>query len=640
MSRQRDGFRVRAVRISGVSLGMSAVLLASQAGCMELDADQAGDDSEVLVEDWRDDKDRLPEGVRPVADGETVYDRVHDFESLAEYAAELSKTPFEPAPPMPEDVRNLDYDDYRLISFWPNEAYWRRSGTPFQLETFHRGYIFFERVRIHLLSEADDGTAMTLELPYEESRYDYRGKLEGALEIPADTGHAGLKINGTLPSSLQMQELMSFIGASYFRNLSEGQVYGTSARGLGVDMGMNKPEEFPCFRDFWVVTPPANDSDGNGEFDGPAGSGELRVLAALDSPSLTGAYEFRLRPGVTSEVDVRARLFMRFHPQKLCVAPMSSMWMWGDGVAPPSGETRPKVHDADGLLTLDGDDHWTFRPLAKQSYPSVSSFKFEDLRGFGLLQRDRAYDHYRDDEAKYDRRPSVWIEPLSANGTSPASTVGFGAGHVELFEMPADHEGYDNIACWFVPQADLQPGDTYELNYRVSMPSGDPDRHGIAKAVRTSVSHGEDGTTVAVTFRGGRLGGRQPTSSVPVSLTGGESSAAGDSANRVADSGEPTSRSEGRQATRPATTDSNTPGQGGPVAGHTPSVANVTGLSARVKAGEGGVEELSIGPSGPGEVTLTLRFRGKPDGPTELRAELLSEGQPVAETWRYLCPPN
>ena len=516
------------------------------------------------------------EPARPVPETGGAYDRVRDFESLAEYAKVLVESTFAPAPEMPESVKALDYDDYRLISFWPNEAYWRRAGTPFQLETFHRGYIFFEKVRIHLLSEDGEGRPMTQELPFEEGRYQYRDKLYSSLELPRDFGHAGLKINGTLPSSPYVQEVMSFIGASYFRNLSDGQVYGTSARGLGVDMGMPKPEEFPCFRDFWVVTPPVRDADGDGEFDGPPGTGELTVLAALDSPSLTGAYEFKLRPGQTSEVDVKARLFFRFHPQKLCLAPMSSMWMWGDGRRPPEGEHRPKVHDSDGLLTLDGDDRWAYRPLAKQSYPSVSSFKFEDLKGFGLIQRDRDYEHYRDDEALYHQRPSVWITP----GRGEES---LGAGHVELFEMPADHEGLDNIACWFVPEGDFRPGDEYDLAYRVSLPSGDPAAHEGGRAVATSVGRGEDGTTVAVRFEG-----------VNAAAPGGPSD------------------------------------QGRPAAG----------LTARVAAGDGGVEELAVEPDGSAAVTVRFRFRGKDDAPSELRAELFSGGKPAAEAWRYLCPPN
>ena len=529
-----------------------------------------------------------------------AYRGVRDFDSLCVYAEELTRTPFAPAPPLPDGLKDLDYDAYRRIAFWPNEAYWRRSGTPFQLETFHRGYIFFERVRVHLLHRREGGVVRE-ELPFEPRRYEYRGKDlfesigPGGPGLKGHVGHAGLKVLGTLPGSPYMQEIGSFLGASYFRSLSEGQVYGTSCRGLGVNMGMPQPEEFPCFRDFWVVTPEARDEDGDREFDGPPGSGELTVLAAMDSPSLTGAYEFRLRPGHATEVDVRAKLFFRHKPPKLCLAPMSSMWMWGDGKAPPGGEARPKVHDADGLLTLgrrgDGEG-WTFRPLAKQSYPSVSSQKFTDLRGFGLLQRDRDFDHYRDREAKYDRRPSVWIQPLDEKG-HPGS---WGAGFVELFEMPADHEGLDNIACWFVPEAEYGPGTPFATRYRVSFPSGDVPGHETGRAVATRVHRDGGATLVEVDFEG--VANHQSGESDP-----------GDAGSSY----------------RPGS------------------------LTARVSAGAGSVEELTLvsateADSSQGRVTLRFRFRrpenAGPEAPTELRAQLLSGGRPVAETWRYLCPPN
>ena len=517
---------------------------------------------------------------------QSAYDAVRDFDSLARYSEVLAETPFRPAPELPPDLQDLSYDDYRLISFFPNEAYWRRDGTPFQLETFHRGYIFFERVRIHLLEEQPGGGVDSDEVMLAAGRYEYRGRMATGLDIPPATGHAGLKINGTLPGSIYMQELMSFLGASYFRNLSEGQVYGTSSRGLGVDMGMNKMEEFPCFRDFWVFKPESRDEDQDGEFDGPPGTGELHFLASLDSPSMTGAYEFRLRPGHASEVDVRARLFFRHRPQKLCLAPMSSMWMWGDGRQPPEGDARPKVHDADGLLTRgespDGDG-WTFRPLAKQEYPSVSSFRFDEMRGFGLLQRDRDYDHYRDDEAKYHQRPSVWIEPLDEAGEAGS----WGGGHVELFEMPADHEGYDNIACWFVPDAEFGPGEPYDMRYRVSHPSGDVAAHETGRAVATRVSRGGGLTTVEIDFEG-------------------------------IETADESSQSAGS-------------------------------LTARVSAGAGSVEELTLTPATTagdhqGSVTLRMRFRrpetAAENAPTELRAQLLAGETPVAETWRYLCPPR
>lgn len=524
---------------------------------------------------------------------DATYERVRDFDSLCEYVAELAETPFQAAPELPPSLKELDYDDYRLISFWPNEAVWRRDDTPFQLELFHRGYIFFERVRVNLIGEDGKADRQT----FDKSLYEYRGKVANKLELPRDLGYAGVKMLGTLPSSNHMQEVASFLGASYFRCLSDGQVYGASARGLGVNMGMNKPEEFPCFRDFWIFEPPA-DGTKNGVFDGPFGESELHFLAVLDSPSLTGAYEFRLRPGSTTACDVRAKLFFRSPVDKLCVAPMSSMWMWGKGRSPDGADPRPEVHDSDGLLTTQESGERTWRALAKQSYPSVSSQKVTNLTGFGLMQRERNYDRYRDDEAKYHVRPSVWIEPLSVDG-EPTS---WPAGWVELFEMPADHEGYDNIASWFVPERKTDPMQPFEFRYRVSFPSGSPEDAsgtndaGLARATDMTINRDGELMNVTLTFEGPSLRAVKKTS-FAVAKTDSDATAAIDASGMKA-------------------------------------------LRTDVSALRGSIRSVSFGQPQDGRAEVTFSFQADGDAPVELRASLRDGDRRLTETWSYLCPPH
>jgi len=81
-------------------------------------------------------------------------------------------------------------------------------------------------------------------------------------------------------------ELIAFLGASYFRVLGRGQSYGASARGLALNVATTDGEEFPYFSDFWLVRP------------GPA-QRTLTVYALLDSPSLaapTDSRSARVRP--------------------------------------------------------------------------------------------------------------------------------------------------------------------------------------------------------------------------------------------------------------------------------------------------------------------------------------------------------
>lgn len=515
---------------------------------------------------------------------ELSVESVVDFATLCDFAEARSESAFQPAPELPNDLKPLDYDDYRLVSFWPNEAIWRRADTPFQLELFHRGYIFFERVGINLI---EDGAVRPV--PFDSKLYEYRGKLYDKLAIPPETGYAGVKMLGTLPSSPYMQEVTSFIGASYFRSLSDGQVYGASSRGLGLKMGMNEPEEFPCFREFWIFKP-ATDDNINGDFDGEPGTGKLHFLAFLDSPSLTGAYEFQLDPGAATSCEVRARLFYRYPVSKLCIAPTSSMWMWGKGRSAPNGEARPEVHDSDGLLIRDGhndeaSNEQTWRMLAKQSYPSVSSNAVHHLSGFGLMQRERNYDRYQDDEAKYHVRPSLWVEPLDENGEATTWSDGW----VELFEMPADNEGYDNIASWYVPKTHGKPGKPFDLHYRVTFLGEDPAGTTVATVSDMVMERDEATTFVELVFEGvenvENLNNHELVS---------------------------TSDDDGSDV----------------------------GLTADVSALRGSITSITLGSPSNDRITLRLGFRPDGDAPVELRASVRKGDKQLTETWSYLCPPS
>lgn len=382
---------------------------------------------------------------------------VWSFESVDALAQRLAAAPFEPSPELPKDLQSLNYDTYRLIAFEHARAIWKNAA-PFWLECFHRGYLFRDKVALNLV---EGGKATPL--AFDPALFQYRGELSN-LQLPANAGFAGFRALGRFEASPHFLELASFLGASYFRAIGEGQVYGSSARGLAIDVGLPKAEEFPVFREFWIERP-AN------------GASSLRFWALLDSPTVAGAYEFLLQPGPNTTCDVRARLHFRRTPEKLGLAPITSMWMWGDGRPGPAGDPRPKVHDSDGLLIHTAEGEWIWRPLTRLSYPSLSHYDLSGVRGFGLMQRDRRAERFLDDEALYHRRPSVWIETKS----------GWSAGAVELLELPADHEGIDNVAAWWTPREKPQPGLPLELDYRVSFRGVEPAEPGLARVTETRV---------------------------------------------------------------------------------------------------------------------------------------------------------
>jgi len=103
----------------------------------------------------------------------------------------------------------------------------------------------------------------------------------------------------------------------------------------------------------------------------------------------------------------------------------------------------------------------------------TNSFADNDPKGFGLLQRDRAFDHYQDDGVFYEKRPSLWVEPL---GT-------WGPGAVSLFAMPTKGETDDNIVAFWTPAAAVKAGSRHHYDYRLRWLAGEPQPLAVARTV-------------------------------------------------------------------------------------------------------------------------------------------------------------
>src|SRR5690625_3003467 len=256
--------------------------------------------------------------------------------------------------------------------------------------------------------------------------------------MPDDLGFAGFKILHTLNDPDRFDEVLSFLGASYFRALGADQHYGLSARGLAIDTGnTSKGEEFPRFTKFWLVDP------------GKGGS-RMVIYALLDSPSVTGAYKFVLKPGNTTKISVEETLYTRKAIDKLGIAPLTSMFTWGENSLSRLQDYRPEAHDSDGLLIASEDGEWLWRPLVDPQKLWMHQYDANHVRGFGLMQRDRNFDHYQDLGLEYEKRPSAWIEPKGD----------WGDGHLELVEIPSDSEMNDNIALYWVPKDKVKADET------------------------------------------------------------------------------------------------------------------------------------------------------------------------------------
>ncbi|MBI5721381.1 MAG: glucan biosynthesis protein G [Burkholderiales bacterium] len=358
------------------------------------------------------------------------------FEDVAREAEALAARPYQP-PAGNARLAALSYDEYRSVRFVPDKALWRDTGSPFQVHFLPLGRTFQQPLTLH---EIVGGEARPIAVPASMFRND--GKAAG-LPVP---GAAGWRLHFPLNGPAYSDEVIVFLGASYFRAVGAGLHYGLSARGLAVDMVGGTTEEFPSFTSFWLERP-------------APGAREMRFYALLDSPRVTGAYQFLVRPGATTTVDVRARIRLRAPVHQLGIAPLTSMFLTGEN-QPATDDYRPEVHDSDGLQVALGPAagaEWLWRPLSNPRGVFVTSFAATSPRGFGLMQRDRVFASYEDLETRYDRRPSAWVEPLGD----------WGAGRVQLLQFGTPDETHDNIAAAWVPDLLPEPGRPLELAWRV-----------------------------------------------------------------------------------------------------------------------------------------------------------------------------
>ena len=370
------------------------------------------------------------------------------LEELTVRAKALADEPYAAAVSnLPNVFSKMQFLDYQKIQPRRDRLAWAELDTPFQLSFYHQGMQFNTPVKIN---EIVDGAVQ--EIPYDPDRFDFGG-LNFDRGETSKLGWAGFRVMYPINQPGRDDEIMSVLGASYFRVIGKGQVYGLSGRGLALDTGLPIAEEFPAFREFWIRRPGKQDRD-------------LTFYALLDSPRAAGAYEFTLTPGADTLLDVKARIFLRpgGTPATLGVAPLTSMFLHGPNQPPPIYNFRPAIHDSNGLAIHAGNGEWIWRPLNNPSTVAVSSFAAESPKGFGLLQRGRSFSRYEDLKDRYDLRPSAWIEPAND----------WGKGHVRLVEIPTADETNDNIVAFWAPDTLPPAGQPLRFDYRIHWTMGEP----------------------------------------------------------------------------------------------------------------------------------------------------------------------
>jgi periplasmic glucans biosynthesis protein len=402
------------------------------------------------------------------------------FDAVVAMARDLAAQPFqEPKGMVPDFLLKATYDQWRDIRFDADKSLWRSENLPFEVQFFHLGFLYDRPVKINVI----DAKGVS-QVPFSTEFFNY-GANDFKAKLQDDLGYAGFRLHYPINRKDYRDEVAVFLGASYFRAVGKNMGYGLSARGLAIDTALDSGEEFPYFKEYWLVKPSIKSS-------------QMVVYALLDSASLSGAYQFVVRPGQATLVKVKTTIFRRREVGKLGIAPLTSMFMYGENTNQrPIDDFRPEVHDSDGLLIADGTGEIIWRPLVNPKRLLVNSFQMNNPKGFGLLQRDRDFANYQDLEARYDKRPSVWISPVGE----------WGKGSVELIQIPSGSEIDDNIVSFWVPAELPEMKEPLSIAYDMSwhFPVDDPNAGGHVSATRTGGVRDKNLRLFVIDFKGGKL---------------------------------------------------------------------------------------------------------------------------------------
>ena len=359
-------------------------------------------------------------------------------QTLLDLAKKRAQKPFKIPTQAPISLTRLDAETYQKIRFQQQSAIWGNSPTPFSIQLFAPGFLYKNLVDIDIV---ESGKSVPINVT--ESSFKVPNP-EIANALARVGKYAGFRLHYPLSKGQEKNEFIIFQGASYFRAVSKGQLYGISARGLAIDVAEPKGEEHPTFTHFWIERPGKDQT-------------AIVVHALLDSKSVTGAYRFGIYPNDPTRMDVKVTLFPRIDIPHIGLAPLTSMFLHGSMVPAKSTDYRRQVHNSQALAIKTGNGEHLWRPLNNPNSLQISGFMDEHTKGFGLIQRDRQFVNYQDLEAHYELRPSLWVEPIED----------WGKGQVQLFEIPSNADNNDNIVAYWRPEGGLKKGQTFSYNYRL-----------------------------------------------------------------------------------------------------------------------------------------------------------------------------
>ena len=363
------------------------------------------------------------------------------FDDVAKIAAQRAATSYKArTDKLPDALAKLDYDHFRDIRFKPDRSLWRPEGLPFEIAFFHEGQNFKDPVKINEL--VGD---VVREVRFKPELFDYGANVIDPRSCATSASRDFACITRSIRRSTRTRSSCSSAQAIFARS-ARASVTDCRRAALAVDTALGSGEEFPRFVEFWIETT------------GTRCDASSRSMRCSTRGAWTGAYRFVVKPGVETAVEVKTRLFLREIVGKLGVAPLTSMYFFGENQRAARDDYRPEVHDSDGLSVAVGNRGMDLA-AAGQSQAAAG-----DVVCDGQSAPDSAScsatatsSTTRTCEARYELRPSAWIEPKGMWGT----------GRVELVQIPSPDETNDNIVAYWVPDTTLAPQQPFDIEYRI-----------------------------------------------------------------------------------------------------------------------------------------------------------------------------
>lgn len=380
---------------------------------------------------------------------------------------------------VPAVLKALSREAYDAIHPAEGRALWADRNVGYVLEPLLRGSIFETPVSLFVI---ENGLVQPV-------AYDKTAFVAPGLDLPdlePDAAFSGFRLRARFEGAEAVSSFALFQGASFFRLVAEGQDFGINARALALRPADSRGEEFPLFRALFVET--------------PAPGQPVVVHALADSESATAAFKITLTPGRdVSTAAIEGTVFARADLDHIGLGGMQGNYLFGPLDRNRVDDLRAAAFSVEGLAIHNGYGEPIWRPVHNPEALQVSAFVDRGPKGFGLMQRARAYDDFEDDRRHWEQRPSLWLEPLDD----------WNEGAVTLLEIPSDSELNENVFAYWRPKAKLAKGVEMRFQCRQHWSKGWPDPlpPEIARVRDSRCGHGSTGSRrlFAVDFEGDTL---------------------------------------------------------------------------------------------------------------------------------------